>query len=102
MCSYEMISNFGILQIDKKNNVKKYKEKPSLNVWFNIGYIILNRSIYKNIFKFKKFEYFLSSLVKKSKVKSYKHKGLHITINTVKELEDAKNLVDKFEKKIQK
>ena len=102
ICSYEMISNFGILHIDKKNNVKKYKEKPSLNVWFNIGYIVLNRNIYKNIFKFKKFEYFLNSLVNKSKVKSYKHKGLHITINTVKELEEAKNLVDKFEKKIQK
>ena len=102
ICSYEMISNFGILHIDKKNNVKKYKEKPSLNVWFNIGYILLNSSIYKNIFKFKKFEYFLNSLVNKSKVKSYKHKGLHITINTVKELEEAKNLVDKFEKKIQK
>tara|TARA_B110000014_G_C19967885_1_gene501003 strand:- start:48 stop:761 length:714 start_codon:yes stop_codon:yes gene_type:complete len=102
ICSYEMKSNFGILQIDKKNNVKNYKEKPSLNVWFNIGYIIINKSIYKNVFRFKKFEDLLHSLVKKSKVKSYKHKGLHITINTVKELEEAKNLVGQFDKRVKK
>ena len=36
----------------------------------------------------------------KSLVKSYKHKGLHITINPVKELEEAKKLVVKFEKKL--
>ena len=35
-----MKSNFGILEMDKKNKVKKYNEKPSLNMWFNIGYIV--------------------------------------------------------------
>ena len=98
--SYEMKSNFGILDIAKNNNVKRYNEKPSLNIWFNIGYIIINKKIYSTLFKFKKFEHFLNYIVKKSLVKSYKHKGLHITINTVKELEEAKKLVVKFEKKL--
>ena len=100
--SYEMQSNFGILDIDKKNKVNKYREKPSLNVWFNIGYIIINKSIFIKLFKFNKFEFFLNYLVKNSMVKSFKHKGLHITINTVKELDEAKNLVGKFEKNIKK
>ena len=69
-------------------------------MWFNIGYIILNKSIFKNVFKFKKFEFFLNNLVQNSKVKSFKHKGLHITINTINELEEAKNLVVKFEERI--
>jgi glucose-1-phosphate cytidylyltransferase len=92
LSSYEMVSNFGILEMDNK--------KPSLNMWFNIGYIILNKSIFKNVFKFKKFEFFLNNLVQNSKVKSFKHKGLHITVNTVNELEAAKNLVVKFEDRI--
>ena len=71
-------------------------------MWFNIGYIILNKSIFKKLFKFNKFEFFLNYLVKKSMVKSFKHKGLHITINTVKELDEARNLVGKFEKNIKK
>jgi glucose-1-phosphate cytidylyltransferase len=100
LSSYEMVSNFGILEMDNKNKVKKYNEKPSLNMWFNIGYIILNKSIFKNVFKFKKFEFFLNNLVQNSKVKSFKHKGLHITVNTVNELEAAKNLVVKFEDRI--
>ena len=102
MSSYELKSNFGIIDIDKTYKIKRYNEKPSLNVWFNIGYIIINKSVFKDIFRFKKFEFFLKYLVRNSMIKSYKHKGLHITINTIKELEEAKKLVVKFESSIKR
>lgn len=94
--SYELKSTFGILDLKDDNNVKKFKEKPKLGIWFNVGYFIFSKDIIKNIGKFKKFKIFLSSLANKNKMKAFKHKGKHITVNTISELEDAKIQIDKF------
>lgn len=94
--SYELKSSFGILDLKDNNNVKKFKEKPKLGIWFNVGYFIFSKETIKNIGNFKKFKIFLSSLANKNKMKTFKHKGKHITVNTISELEDAKNQIDKF------
>jgi len=95
--SYELKSSFGILNIDKKNNnVFGFKEKPNLDVWFNIGYIIFSQKFKNMLFKYKQFEFFLYSCAKKKLMKSYKHFGRHITINTITELENAKYQINKF------
>ena len=61
--------------------------------------MIFSKKIFNLFKKFKKFEFLLNYLVKNSKIKSFKHKGLHITINTLKELEEANKEVGDFEKK---
>lgn len=97
---FQVKSNFGILKISKNNIINSYIEKPFLDIWFNIGYMIFNKKIFSYFSKFEKFEFLLKYLVKKSKIKSFKHRGLHITINTLKELEEANKEVGDFEKKI--
>jgi glucose-1-phosphate cytidylyltransferase len=95
--SYELKSSFGILNIGKKDNsVFDFKEKPNLNAWFNIGYIIIPQKNCILLSRFKKFENFLKYCAKKKIMKSYKHLGKHITINTITELENAKQLIKKF------
>ena len=94
--SYELKSSFGILSTNKKNFVTKFKEKPKLGVWFNVGYFLFSKSYFKDLKKFNKFENFLTYLVKKKNLKTFKHKGKHITINTISELEDAKTEIIKF------
>jgi NDP-sugar pyrophosphorylase family protein len=96
LSSYELKSSFGILTIDKNNSVKQFKEKPNLGIWFNIGYILFSKKFSKLIEKFSKFESFLDYCSKKNLMKSFKHKGKHITINTITELENAKIEIDKF------
>jgi len=98
--SFQVKSSFGILKIKKNNMIKSYIEKPLLNIWFNIGYMIVSKKIFSFFSKFDKFEILLKYLVKSSKIKSFKHKGLHITINTLKELEEANREAGNFEKKI--
>ena len=49
--------------------------------------------------KFNTFQNYLKYLVDNRLAQSFKHQGLHVTINTVKELEDAKKTLSKFEKK---
>jgi len=95
--SYELKSSFGILNINKKNNfVINFAEKPNLGIWFNIGYILISDKFCKILKNFKKFENFLDFLSKKKLMKSYKHLGRHITVNTVTELETAKIQIKKF------
>jgi glucose-1-phosphate cytidylyltransferase len=95
--SYELKSSFGIMSINKKNNfVFSFKEKPNLDVWFNIGYIIFSKKFSDLLSNSKKFENFLCYCAKKNLMKSYKHLGRHITINTITELEIAKYNIDKF------
>ena len=97
LSSYELKSSFGIVNINKKNNtVLRFEEKPSLGAWFNIGYIIFSKKYFSMLLKFKKFEFFLNFCAKKKLMKSFKHLGKHITINTITELENAKSQIKKF------
>ena len=94
--SYELQSSFGILNINKKNFVTNFREKPKLGVWFNVGYFLFSKNYFRVIKKFEKLENFLFYLVKKKLLKAFKHKGKHITVNTVYELEEAKTQIEKF------
>ena len=101
--SYQLKSNFGILDIDKNNYVKNFREKPTLDIWYNVGYILLSRDNFKLFNKFSNFKNFLKFLSKNKKMRSFKHLGNHITINTIQELENARSQIKKFnlnEKKI--
>ena len=49
--SYRLNTQFGILDSNKNNKVLAFKEKPKLNLWFNIGYILTSK---KKLFRFKK------------------------------------------------
>ena len=35
---------FGVVDLDKKNIVKSFKEKPKMNIWINIGYIYIPKN----------------------------------------------------------
>tara|TARA_A100001011_G_scaffold400652_1_gene517224 strand:- start:883 stop:1590 length:708 start_codon:yes stop_codon:yes gene_type:complete len=94
--SYELKSSFGILYTKKNNIVKKFKEKPNLGLWFNVGYFLFSFKYLEYLSKFKDFESFLVYLSKKNKMKTFKHTGKHITVNTISELENAKLQINKF------
>ena len=96
IASYQLKSSFGILDIEKKNNVIDFKEKPILDIWFNVGYFIFSRDKFKYFKKFKQFKRLLEFLAKKKLMKTYKHRGKHITVNTLEELEKAKQQIKKF------
>tara|TARA_B100000579_G_C22839506_1_gene860657 strand:- start:1940 stop:2620 length:681 start_codon:yes stop_codon:yes gene_type:complete len=91
--SYQLESQFGILDIDSKGLVFRFREKPKLDAWINIGYIIININTLQN--KLDSFKDFISSLADKGCLFSYKHHGLHITVNSLTELKQAeKNIIN--------
>lgn len=88
--AFNLKTNFGILKILSSNTVVKFLEKPKLNLWINVGFVMLNKKYYNLLFKFKTFKNFLINMGSKKKFKAFKHLGKHITINTLSELEEAK------------
>lgn len=90
-------SQFGILEIDESNMVESFLEKPILDKWINIGYFYFDNSLKKEINKFNEFEEFLKYLIDKNELGAFKHTGLHITVNTQKELAEAENNISILE-----
>lgn len=93
--TYPYKSSFGVILKNKSGKIISFKEKPELNFDINIGYMLLKKKNLKPILKFKTFEKFLSNVISKDNVYSYRHFGKHITINTLKELSDAKKFLRK-------
>jgi len=89
-------SQFGLLEFDDKGMICSFQEKPVLDKWINIGYIYCEHSILSILKNFDSFEDFLNYLVEKKEMNGFKHKGVHITVNTIKELEVAKGNIDKI------
>ena len=83
---YQLQSQFGIIK-SNDDLVYEYLEKPKLDAWINIGYFILDKSLI--IKSNHNFVDFIDSLVRSKQLYAYKHDGLHITVNTVKELQEA-------------
>ena len=95
LTTYQHKSSFGIIKLKKNKIVKSFIEKPKLDFYINIGYILIQKKYLKNIKNFKNFESFLKQLISKNKVFSFVHKGKHITVNTIYELEKAKKNLKK-------
>ena len=87
---------FGIVNLGKKNAIERFQEKPKLNIWINIGYIYMPKIMISSLKKSNDFISFLKKEIKKKNVVYFKHNDLHITVNTLSELDDAKKNIKKF------
>ena len=93
MSTYQLQSQFGIVKSNNDNLVTEFQEKPKLDAWINIGYFVLEKSL---IYKENSFIDFIKKLSTSKVLYCYKHKDLHITVNTIKELEDARQNIKNF------
>ena len=82
---------YGLVEIGEDGTVESFAEKPTLDKWINIGYFYINKNYRDYIFNHNSFEYFLLDAVDKKSIYAYKHQGLHITVNTLSELEEAQS-----------
>lgn len=102
MATWQIKTNFGVIESDNSNLVLEYKEKPKMNVWINIGYIVLTAERVECINKYNTFQSFLESLVDKQNLYSYRHDGFHYTVNNFAELQDAEEYLVKMHQKEEK
>jgi len=96
MSVWPLRSQFGIVDIRKDGEVLGFQEKPILDKWINIGYFYFNYEMIKKINQYDRFDIFLKDLAEQNLLNAYKHTGIHITINTIKELADAEKSIYKI------
>lgn len=90
LSSYKLKSQFGLMKIGNNGNLRSFSEKPDLGLYFNIGYFLLKRDTLDILANFKSFKSFLESKISKKILRCFIHKGNHITVNTISELNSAK------------
>ena len=96
LSSYNLKSQFGLMKISKSGKVRSFEEKPKLNFYFNIGYFLFKKENLKYMKLFNSFQKFLENKKTLKMLRSFIHKGDHITINTLHELNDAKKKLKKL------
>ena len=95
---YPLQSQFGVMEIGENGRVRSFVEKPVLDKWINIGYYYFSRRIMDRVHRHHRFLDFLHDTIDDGNLFSYRHRGVHITVNTVRELEDAEHNIVQFEK----
>ena len=90
-------SQFGLAEMDSEGNVIKFREKPTLDQWINIGNFYYENEALNWMKDFTSYADFLEFLGSQKKLKGFKHQGVNITVNTLRELEDAEQNIHEFE-----
>jgi len=96
MTLWPLKSQFGLVKLDDDDNVINFREKPILDEWINIGNFYYEQNVFPLMKDISTYAEFLISMGGKEEIKGYKHEGVHITINTLRELEDAEQNINKF------
>ena len=96
LTAVDLMSPFGVLEINKKNEVTKFQEKPKLKYLMNGGFYVFNRKIFDYIKKGHDLEKgTFEELAKKKMICAFYHKGFWKSMNTLK---DVIELNDMFAK----
>lgn len=90
-------SQFGLAELDEKGYVTKFREKPTLDQWINIGNFYYEHEVLSWMNQFSSYADFLEYLGKEHKLLGFKHQGVHITVNTLRELEEAEQNIHSFD-----
>ncbi len=89
-------SDFGLVELDSNNEVKNFQEKPTLDKWINIGSFYYQQEAVELLDGHSNYANFLSYASSINQIQGYKHDGIHITVNTLHELEKAKENINMF------
>ncbi len=84
-------STFGAVDIDEKNNVLGFREKPPVPFWSNAGAYIFSRKI--SLPEKGNLE---MEVIPKLKLKAFKHEGFWLQVNTEKDIEEAGKFLKDF------
>ncbi|MBR9706797.1 glucose-1-phosphate cytidylyltransferase, partial [Candidatus Pacearchaeota archaeon] len=89
-------SNYGIIDIDEKENILGFNEKPFMNMWINGGFFVFN----KKVFDYLGEDYMLErepikELTKDNELAAFKYEGFWECMDTYKDTRTLNNLQDK-------
>ena len=92
---WPLTTNFGLVELNGDSEIVEFKEKPKLDKWINIGYLVINKELFPYLNDFNTFAEFLKFCGKEKLLKAYKHDYEHFTVNNLVELAHLEENVEK-------
>ncbi len=87
------VSRFGVAEVSADGFINRFREKPQLDDWVNIGYFIFEQEFLTNLDDSSILEREpLTSLAAKGSLKAYRHSGYWQPMDTYKEAEALNDL----------
>ena len=80
-------SRFGVVEIEENNLVEKFKEKPQVDGWINVGFFVFNKEIFNYLDPDSVLEESpLTKLAEAGELVAYKHEGFWQSMDTYREM----------------
>jgi glucose-1-phosphate cytidylyltransferase len=93
-----LISPFGIIEINSKNEAVKFMEKPKLNNWMNGGFYVMDKKIFESLKNTEELEKeAFEKLASKKQISVYRHTGFWKSMNTLKDVIELNEMHNKGE-----
>lgn len=94
--SYPIKIPFGVMKLNKDKIVESFNEKPTLQNVMNIGYYYFPKSKFDVIKSSDNLISVIDDLIKQKLLRCFEHNQIHITINTLAELEYAEKNISEI------
>lgn len=86
MTTTQLTSRFGVVDVEPDGTVTRFREKPMVNDWVNIGYFIFNKEIFDQLGDNSVLEEEpLKSLAEVNQIGAFKHSGFWQPMDTQRE-----------------
>ena len=93
-----LMSPFGIMELNKDNEVTQFKEKPKLNHWMNGGFYVFSRDIFNYLKSGHDLEKgAFEALAKEKKIAAFRHEGFWKSMNTLKDVIELNEMFERGE-----
>ncbi len=82
-------SSFGIVNINENNVITDFNEKPLLNEWINIGFMVIEKSFFNMFDNLTGMVDLYKKAILTKRYFAFKHEGEHLTVNTKEEKKET-------------
>lgn len=96
MTVYPLQVPFGIVDVSDNGEVKRFREKPQLPYWINIGFFLFEAGALDRLRRDSNIPEFLDELKSRGDLFAFRHAGRHLTVNTQKDRQAAESEITEF------
>lgn len=96
LTAVDLVSPFGILNVNKKWEVTRFREKPKINCLMNGGFYVMKSKIFDYIKKGHDLEReTFEDIARRNQICAFHHKGFWKSMNTLKDVIELNEMVAK-------
>ncbi len=89
-------SSFGILKFNDRGQVSSFREKPLLDEWMNIGFMVVEKSVLDLVDEAESIVDLYDKVIAMGRFWAFRHEGEHLTVNTKEEKIDTEARLEGF------